>query len=206
MRSPAERVLTRLKTHGPQTSAALGKSLDLTGEAVRQQLQRLAREGVVQASAAAAGVGRPALTWRLTREGHQRFPDQHPVLMVKLLQNIREQLGESAMDKLLEARSVETRSSYLESLAPTAALPERLARLAEIRTAEGYMCDCEQQPDGSWLLIENHCPICAAAAACPGFCQTELTLFRDVLGENVHVERIEHLQAGGRRCTYRITA
>jgi len=55
-----------------------------------------------------------------------------------------------------------------------------------------------------FLFIENHCPICAAASACRGFCATELDLFRAVLGPDVTVERAEHIVSGDRRCVYRI--
>lgn len=53
------------------------------------------------------------------------------------------------------------------------------------------------------MLVENHCPICAAATACAGFCRSELETFRAVL--SAEVERSEHILAGARRCAYRIT-
>ena len=40
------------------------------------------------------------------------------------------------------------------------------------------MAEFEAEPDGSFLLIENHCPICAAAKTYQGFCRSELVLFR----------------------------
>lgn len=52
----------------------------------------------------------------------------------------------------------------------------------------------------AFLFIENHCPICAAAQACMGFCRSRLELFRQVLGEGVRVEREEHILLGARRC------
>jgi predicted ArsR family transcriptional regulator len=58
--------------------------------------------------------------------------------------------------------------------------------------------------DGSVLLVENHCPICAAARVCQNFCRSELDVFSRVLGPSVRVERTEHQVAGGRRCVYRI--
>jgi predicted ArsR family transcriptional regulator len=61
--------------------------------------------------------------------------------------------------------------------------------------------------DGAGLLfIENHYPICAAAAACRGFCASELDIFRSALGPGVTVDRAEHIIAGDRRCVYRIAA
>ncbi len=55
------------------------------------------------------------------------------------------------------------------------------------------------------VLVEHHCPICTAAAACPDLCRSELDLFRDVLGDDVVVERTQHLLAGNRRCAYTVT-
>src|SRR6267142_643796 len=70
---------------------------------------------------------------------------------------------------------------------------------------EEGLAQVRREKDGSYLLLENHCPICAAANACQGFCSTELDLFRSVLGRGVAVERVEHIVAGDRRCAYRIT-
>ena len=64
------------------------------------------------------------------------------------------------------------------------------------------MADWREEPDGSLLLVENHCPICAAATACQGFCRAELDVFRAVLGPAATVERTEHIVTGGRRCSY----
>ena len=66
----------------------------------------------------------------------------------------------------------------------------------------------EVRPDeetGAWLLVENHCPVCASARVCKGLCREEITLFERVLGRDVHVERITHILAGAGRCTYRIS-
>jgi predicted ArsR family transcriptional regulator len=62
-----------------------------------------------------------------------------------------------------------------------------------------------EKEDRDWLLIEDHCPICAAAQSCQGFCRSELQLFREVLGAEASVTREEHLLAGARRCVYRIS-
>jgi predicted ArsR family transcriptional regulator len=62
------------------------------------------------------------------------------------------------------------------------------------------------EKDGkAWLLIEDHCPICAAATACHGLCRSELQIFARCLGDGVVVERVEHVLAGGRRCAYRVS-
>jgi predicted ArsR family transcriptional regulator len=203
-RSPAERVLMALKMHGALSSAALGSRLGTSGEAARQQLARLAEEGLVVSSSEAKGVGRPTQSWRLTPAAQSRFPDTHAALTVQLLGIVRNSLGEDALDTLIATREAETRAAYETALADRTTLRDKVAALADLRSAEGYMADWREEPDGSLLLVENHCPICAAATACQGFCRAELEVFRAVLGSDTEVVREEHIVSGGRRCSYSI--
>ncbi|WP_218578448.1 helix-turn-helix transcriptional regulator [Vineibacter terrae] len=176
-----------------------------TGEAARQQLLKLAAEGVVEATTAPKGVGRPAQTWRLATMAIACFPDAHANLTADLIRTIRTTLGQPALDLLITAREAETRKCYERKLQGLTSIEDRIARLAEIRSEEGYMAEWQRTDDGrGWLLLENHCPICVAAAACQEFCRAELNVFRDVLGSDVTVQREEHILVGARRCAYRI--
>jgi len=202
-RSP-DRFLLLLKTRGPQTSAEAGAALGITDEAARQQFVKHAREGLVEGDSVSSGVGRPTQVWRLTPAGHARFPDAHAELTVQLLNNIRTELGDVALERLIAAREKETRRSYLAETADATGLEERVARLAAIRSREGYMAEWQAEGD-EYLLIENHCPICAAATTCQGFCRAELSVFQEVLGAEANITRLEHIPAGARRCVYRVT-
>lgn len=202
-RPAADRLLLLLKTRGPQTAADLGAIVGVTGEAARQQLVRLAADGLVASTAEPRGVGRPAQVWSLTDAGNARFPDAHAELTVQLIRLVRAQFGEEGLDRLIDARSSESKAAYAVALEGAAGLGEKVARLAEERTREGYMAESRAE-EGGYLLIENHCPICAAAAACQGFCRAELEAFRAVLGPGASVERAEHIIGGDRRCAYRI--
>jgi predicted ArsR family transcriptional regulator len=202
-RPAADRLLVLLKTRGPQTASVLGAALGVTGEAARQQLVRLTADGLVSAESESRGVGRPAQVWSLTERGHARFPDAHAELTAQLLRTIRSELGEEALDRLIAARAAEARSAYAAALEGAADLGERVARLAELRTQEGYMAESRADGDG-YLLVENHCPICVAATECQGFCRAERDVFEQALGEGVSVERTEHIVSGDRRCAYRI--
>ncbi len=201
----AQRILFRLKSHGAQSTATLAGSLQLTAEAVRQQVQKLAEAGLLEGSLErSSGAGRPRQLWNLTAAGHARFPDAHAQLALDLIASMRALHGDAGVDRLIDARAEENRRHYAESLQGARSLGERVRRLAALREREGYMARAER--DGrDWLLIEDHCPICAAAQACQGFCRAELALFRAVLGKDARVVREQHLLAGGRRCTYRIT-
>lgn len=200
--SPADRLLHLLKTRGPQLASDAGEFLGTTGEAARQQLVKLAAGGLVQAHSEARGVGRPTQVWHLTAAGHERFPDTHSELTVQLLQTVRETFGEDAIDRLIDVRERQTQALYEREMEGLVDLKARVERLAQLRTREGYMAQCSEQPDGALILVENHCPICAAATACQGFCRAELQVFEHVL--RAKVERVEHIQLGARRCAYRI--
>ena len=203
-RTAADRLLLLLKTRGPQAAAGLAAPLGITGEAVRQQLLRLAAEGLVEASAEARGVGRPRQVWRLTVAGDQRFPDAHADLATQLIRSIRTALGEEALDRVIGTRESEATALYTQALSGIVDLGERVARLAALREREGYMAEARAE-GGGWLLIENHCPICAAATLSPGLCRAELRAFQEALGPGARVVRTEHIVAGARRCAYRIT-
>jgi predicted ArsR family transcriptional regulator len=202
--APVDRILNLLKVQGPLSTATIAGELEITVEAARQQIQKLLSSGLIEGrQAAQTGPGRPSQSWGLTEAGNARFPDTHPQLTVQLLGSIRQLFGEAGLEKLIDQRAIETRASYLAALKPIKGIKARLAKLAEIRSAEGYMA--ELQKDGrDWLLLENHCPICAAARTCQGFCRTELQLFAEIVGEDGAVEREEHVLAGARRCAYRI--
>ncbi|ASR07377.1 MarR family transcriptional regulator [Rhizobium leguminosarum bv. viciae] len=202
--SPANRILILIKTDGPQLAAAIGDALGISGEAARQQLSKMAEEGLVEpVTLAGAGRGRPRQLWHLTASGNRQFPDGHAELTANLLGTLVEQLGPAALDTVISAREAETLQRYRQELGNADNLASRVAALAGIRTREGYMADHWQEADGAFMLVENHCPICAAATACAGFCRSELETFRAVL--DAEVERSEHILAGARRCAYRIT-
>ncbi|MGR4847338.1 helix-turn-helix transcriptional regulator [Rhizobium sp. LARHSG275] len=201
--SPANRILILIKTDGPQLAAVIGDALGISGEAARQQLSKMAEEGLVEpVTVAAAGRGRPRQLWHLTASGNRQFPDGHAELTANLLGTLVEQLGPAALDTVISAREAETLQRCRQELGKAHDLASRVEALAAIRTREGYMADQWQEADGSFMLVENHCPICAAATACAGFCRSELETFRAVLGADV--ERSEHILLGARRCAYRI--
>jgi len=203
-RSTRRAIVKRLKSDGPLDSARLARRMGLTTMAVRQHLYALQREKLVTAEERRGPRGRPAKYWQLTREADRLFPDAYAELSVALIGALGDTFGEAGLQKVLESRCTAQRATYRARLGASAALGDKLRALAKQRTEEGYMAEVRRDGDG-FLFIENHCPICAAATVCQGFCSTELDLFRDVLGPEVAVERSEHIVSGDRRCVYRVS-
>jgi len=201
-------VLALAKREGPIAADALAARLRLTSTAVRQHLQALADEGLVAETEGARtpARGRPARLWRATEAADARFADAHAGLTADLIRQMRRAFGEPGLDTLLALRTADQAALYRAEIDPAAPLAERLRALAAIREREGYMAELRDDPEGGFLLLEHHCPICAAAKLCSGLCREELTLFGRVLGDDVTVERVSHILAGAGRCAYRVTA
>jgi predicted ArsR family transcriptional regulator len=204
--STRRRIVKLLKTEGPMDSAKLAARLDVTPMAVRQHLYALEREKLVDVETRPGPIGRPAKYWKLTTEANRLFPEAYAELSVSLINSVNDAFGPSGMTRLLDARLVKQRANYGARITRAAPLKKRLQQLAKVRTEEGYMAEVNPAGPNAFLFVENHCPICAAATVCQGFCAIELDLFRSVLGRDVIVEREEHIVGGDRRCAYRITA
>ena len=202
------RVLEILKKRGPQRVSELAEQLELTPMGVRQHLTSLEEDGLVGSEEAeSSGRGRPARVWALTEEGARRFPESYSDLALELVAGVRDAFGEDGLEQLVRSRLDQQVKSYRALLADRGPeLSKRVAALARQRSREGYMAESRSQRDGSVLLIENNCPICAVARVCQGLCGAELELFQKALGRGVSVERTEHMLDGKRRCVYRIEA
>ena len=204
MKAAGDAILFQLKSLGEAQAEMLARRLGISVQAVRQRLERLLTENLVAFSDHAHGRGRPRRLWSLAPGTASLFPDTHAQLTVDLIGTIRGELGETALAKLLERRREQVTASYTNGVAREPDIARKLTALADMRSAEGYMARVEVLADEVFLLVEDHCPICAAAMSCQGFCRIELRVFRDLLGPDWHIERDDHLLTGARRCTYRI--
>lgn len=198
-----KRMLMYLKMHGAQPAAVLAGEMGLTNEGARQHLMRMMEEGWISSESQSKGVGRPIILYQITAAGFGLFPDAHAELTLQLLTSVKALFGQEGLDRLIQSREQETLKQYQSGVEGMSRLEDRLDYLVSIRSAEGYMAEWYQDGD-LYFLVENHCPICAAATRCQGFCQAELQNFRQTLGEGVKVERVEHIVQGARRCAYQI--
>jgi predicted ArsR family transcriptional regulator len=195
-----------LKQEGGLDAQTLAARLQLSAMAVRQHLYALQDERLVTYYEVPRPVGRPAKLWQLTPAADRLFPEGYAELTLSLLTSVTEAFGAAGLERLLEVRTRQQIAAYSQQMADESTLQRRVEALAAMRTDEGYMAEVQAQADGSFLLVEKHCPICAAAVACTGLCGKELEVFREVLGQDVMVERTEHMVVGARRCAYRVSA
>jgi len=199
------RIVERLKRVESATAPVLAEEFGLTDTAVRQHLDALELGGLVERTPGpSSGRGRPPVHWRLTPAAADLFPDRHAELAVDFIRAIRSTLGDEALDHVLAARGAQQLAAYRTKLPADSSVPVRVRRLAELRTAEGYLAEAVADGDAT-VLVEHHCPVGDAARSCTDLCRHELQLFRSALGDDVTVERTQHVLAGDARCAYRIS-
>jgi len=197
-------ILRLLKQQGPSDSEDLAAQLGISAMAVRQHLYALHAQKLVTYQEEQRPIGRPAKMWGLTLAAESHFPDAHAGLTVNLLNAVEQTFGGQGVKRVVLQCTQQQIEPYRSLIPARASLQNRLKKLISLRNEEGYMAEVQRQPDGSFLLIENHCPICAAANTCPKLGDAEIEVFRAILGEDGVIERTEHMLAGARRCVYRI--
>lgn len=202
--SALEKVLFCIKRYEPIGTTDIADKLEIGNEAARLHVQKLLKmKLIVGQDELSPQLGRPKQEWIITEKGNLYFPNTHAELTVQLIESVRQLFGEEGLNQLILKREEETLNKYLQHCQADT-LQEKLKKLTELRYEEGYMAHLSKNGD-DYLLIEEHCPICAAAKACQNFCRSELSLFQSILGEHAKIVREEYLLEKGQRCIYRIT-
>lgn len=197
-------ILNLLKTEGPTDAVVLGSRLKISAVAVRQHLYSLRDKHLVTYEEEPRPLGRPAKLWRLTANANQFFPDAHADLTLSLIQCTEKAFGKEGLNRVVTQCAQRHIEQYQKRIPQVGSLERRLKALVSLRNQEGYMAEINSLQDGSFQLIENHCPISTVAERCSQLCDAELEVFRSVVGKNVAVERREHMMTDSRRCVYLI--
>ncbi len=194
-------LLTALKRGGPATAAELAKPLGLGVAAVRQQLGRLAEDGLVGRRPEPEGRGRPRHRYQLTGAAEALFPKRYGDLTTELLGYLGGPAGPE-VDRLFDER----RRRRLRGAAPRLAgrsLAAQVAELTRVLDEDGYLADVEELEGGGWRIVEHNCAILTVATGYRQACSSELEFIRAAL-PGARVERVAHLMDGAHVCAYEV--
>ena len=198
-----QQILHLLRRNGQMTAAELSESLGIGAVGVRQHLALLERDNLVLTAGVRRGIGRPSHLYTLTESAESLFPKRYDRLALDVLAFVAAEGGSAAINRLFTLR----REQMMEQYAPRLdgkSDAERVAELAAILNEQGYMCEWDQLPDGTFLLVEHNCPVDCVARDYPQACEHELKLYEQVLG--APLVREETISEGGLCCRYRISA
>lgn len=208
-----EAALTILLREGEATAADLARRLGVSVQVMRRHLRSLEEDGLVQASSAHEGPGRPSNLWHLTSRGHERFPDGSEHFALGLLHSISSSLPPETLQTLLNQQAREKALQYRERIGE-GPLRQRLERLVDLRRVEGYVAELRADPETpaagttaptAWILSEFHCSVMRIAEEFPVVCDQELQLIRHTFPD-CQVERVHWRLDEGHFCGFRLTA
>ncbi len=198
-----EAALTLLLRQGEGTAGQLADQLGVSVQVMRRHLRGLEDEGLVEASPAAEGPGRPSNRWHLTPAGRGHFPDGSEHFALGLLSSMAASLPPEMVRTLLRQQAADKAADYRQQIG-VGGLPQRLERLVELRRHEGYVAEFRREGDGpAWLMSEFHCSVMRIAQQFPCVCDQELQLIRGTFPD-CQVERIHWLLEGSHACGFRL--
>lgn len=203
--SSRDGVLVLLLRAGQATASDLAGQLAISVQATRRHLRSLEEEGLVEASPTPEGPGRPSNHWRLTSQGQARFPNGSEHFALGLMRSLAGQLPPEAIRQLLDQQAIAKADDYRRQIG-SAPLAVRLEQLVALRRGEGYVAECQPDPEhpGSWLLSEFHCSVIKIAEQFPCVCDQELQLIRHTFPD-CSVERVHWRLQGGHACGFRLS-
>lgn len=183
---------------GAATVAELASAMQLTEVAIRRQVRELVADQLVTGrTMRASGPGRPAVRYSLTARGERLFPDRSSDLADDVLTFLYDERGKAEMIAFLRWRLKRQQAHYAGALDGIETLDDRVERLAELLSQDGFLAEVDADTDG-FALTQTHCAIKEAAAAHPQLCAFEAALFREVLG--AHVTRRQTIASGAPAC------
>ncbi len=198
-----QQVLDLLKTNGRMTVKQLSEALGITPMGVRQHLDGLFKEHLVTFEWLRAGRGRPSQIFSLTPKGDELYPRNYGALALSVLNELKDMGGNEVVDQIFARRTAKMKEQYGKHLAELS-LEERVEELARIRDSEGYLATFEKVDDNTYRILERNCPVNLVASQFPHACRHEQALFQQLLGDDVIVQREDHIVAGDHQCRYLI--
>ncbi|MBD1891901.1 iron-sulfur cluster biosynthesis transcriptional regulator SufR [Coleofasciculus sp. FACHB-SPT9] len=205
-------ILQHLLKTGQATAQELADAFEVSPQAIRRHLKDLETEGLIVHQSVPAAMGRPQHVYELSQEGRvsvaallaPRFPSRYGEFAVDFLDTLTETLGYEQASTVLRKHWERKAMEYQVRLGK-GNLRDRVAKLVELRKAEGYMAEWYplEENDTQFILVEHNCAISHVASSFPSVCGHELEMFAAAL-QDCKVERTHWIINGEHRCGYLI--
>lgn len=170
----------------------------VTATAVRQRLNRLLRDGLIERQATTGMRGRPSHKYQLTDKGRRSGGTNFTDLAVAMWQEIREIKDREIRRGLLQRLSKRMAEAYAEQIHGSS-LDERMESLAQMFSARQIPFDVQKSSaDRSLPVLSAHaCPYPELAEQDQSICALERMMFSELLGETV---KLSNCRLNGDSC------
>lgn len=192
-RSSRDEILTLLRA-GPHTAAELAEIIEISPQAIRDQLRTLEGKGWIEVQRLRRDTGgKPAREYGLTAEGEESFEKPYPEILRYLVGELQDRLGATQKREIFEAVGRHLGSDLSEDGLPDVARPDelgpgqlrrRLDTAAKALNAVGGAAEVAETERG--LRIQSHgCPLSGIVRQDPEACLLAEALVRAISGMDV---------------------
>lgn len=199
MTSPTREVIVRtLKAQGKCTVNDLAEAAEVSPVSVRHHITALQAQDLVLAEEVKHGVGRPYHVFSLTEKAFELYPGRYFKLTNRLLDEIKDHVSEELVTELFTGVANAMATQYASQLQGLP-LEERLPRLMEMLSEEGFDAEYEWQGD-EVVIREFGCPYVQIGRAHPEVCAVDTRFIATAL--DLPTERVNCLLDGDTHCTF----
>lgn len=193
-RSSREQILTLLRAEA-RTAGDLAEAIDISPQAVRDQLRILEGRGWIEVGSLRRDTGgKPAREYVLTAAGEESFEKPYSEVLRYLVMELQDRLGGNRKREILEAVGRRIGADLGEDGVPEVVAPDELGpdRLrdgleaaVEVLNALGGAADVESGDDGVYIRSDG-CPLSGLVRQDPEACLLAEALVEMVSGVMVH--------------------
>ncbi len=183
----------------PLSIPELAERLGISANAVRTHVAGAERDGLVRHAGIQRGsVGKPARTYALTSQAEELFPKAYALVLVELVETLRQEDGDDAALARLRAagRRLGARGRTGDGSASA-----RVAGAAAFLESIGGSVSITEEPYG-WSLGSAGCPLSAVVSRDPTVCALTEALVAEATGLPV----VESCDKAGPRCAFKLIA
>jgi predicted ArsR family transcriptional regulator len=185
-------IIEQLKLKGEMSITDLASFMGMSYMGVKQHCEALHKLGYLdRLRTPRKEVGRPEITYHLSRKVDAIFPDAGISLTLSILKNMKNLFGSTAPEKLLFQYFVDLQEQWKSRLSRAKSLVEKATILSDLRQKEGCFSRCFYDVQKGFRIKEFHHPLWEIFIYYPSAVMMELRMMEQLLGTKI--ERIEIL-------------
>lgn len=178
-------ILDLLRKNDAMTVTELAEAMEVTSTAVRQRLNRLMAQELIQRSSTRQGRGRPLHHYRITDKGRRRAGSNFADLAMAMWQEIS-QLEDLEIRKMMLRRLAKRLAEMYSGKIRGDNLQEKMQALSELFAERRVPMDVQSQ-DSLPVLTATACPYPDLAERDRSICSVEQMLYSELLGADVQL-------------------
>jgi predicted ArsR family transcriptional regulator len=191
--------IVRLLRKARQTVNDLARALGLTDNAVRANLARLERDGLVQLAGSRAAFRKPETMYDITPQAERLFAKAYAPALATLLGVLESGVDEKELDERLREAGRRLATPHLPALEGLS-LRERAEKTLLILEQLGGLAEVQEREGGMYVQGFG-CPFSQVVREHPKLCLVAQVLVGELLGREV----VEQCQREGRpRCCFAV--